>query len=177
MNRRKSRIWVIIAVSIGLIYALVVIPVFSFLSMFAPMPWQGQWLAERHFSRDYEAIIIVRDYLARARPRTITIHEINGAYTMHVQGRGNVQISDPQVADAVRLLFRRGYSSISMRQNSVIFVRFSGLDIGRGVVYSFRGQTPGEETFTYLTHIEPLWLPGWYYFEDDFNTWRIRNRN
>ena len=95
---------------------------------------------------------------------------------MFVGEHGYVQISDVDVIDAVVSLFNNGYRTLSKRANAVVFLRWAGLDTGRGVVYSVNGQTPDETSLPFLTRIEPLATEGWYYYEEDFNEWRRRNQ-
>jgi len=61
--------------------------------------------------------------------------------------------------------------------NAVHFERWSMMEHGSGIVYSIDGTiiTDGDRSgLDYLTRLEPLSEPGWYYYEEDYNEWRNR---
>jgi hypothetical protein len=94
---------------------------------------------------------------------------------MFVGELGSVPVSDQKVIDTVALLFSSGYQTITKKENAIVFLRWTGRDSGRGVVYSLDGQLPNESVLPFLIRIEPLSIEGWYYYEEDFNEWKRRN--
>ena len=84
-------------------------------------------------------------------------------------------ITDENVERAIENTFRRGYSLIDMNEYGVSFLRWSVRNHGRGIVFSFTGETPTESSLLqFLTTIEPLSIDGWYFYIEDFNEWRRR---
>ena len=96
---------------------------------------------------------------------------------MSVRGQ-RVEINDFSTALIINLLMMRGYRVIVKNENEIRFQRWSNLDNGRGFVYSFDGSVPiaREGGLMFLTHIEPMSVPHWFYFEEDFNLWRVQRR-
>lgn len=45
--------------------------------------------------------------------------------------------------------------------------------MGVGVAFSLDGSVPDESAITFLTKIEPLEDEGWYYYESDYNEWKV----
>jgi hypothetical protein len=161
---------------IAVITLTVLIPYLLFFYWMAP-PWQELHRTETDFRRNKELIVIVRDYLITSNYDSITIHSVKEPETMFVMELGSVPISDSKVIDTVALLFNNGYQSITKKENAIVFLRWTGRDGGRGVVYSIDGQLPNESALPFLVRIEPLSIEGWYYYEEDFNEWKRRNRD
>lgn len=91
---------------------------------------------------------------------------------------GYVSISDEDVSEEIRLLFRRGYRVISKDKYIVVFQRWDNLDSGRGIVYSIDGSDPSNsEELPFLIEIKPLTEDSWYFYIEDFSEWRRRNSN
>ncbi|MCL2284976.1 MAG: hypothetical protein FWC32_01265 [Firmicutes bacterium] len=174
MNKKRKKMVLIIGTIAAIVLIIALAPVFIFMYRMGT-PWQGIRRTETDFLRNKERIIIVRDYLIISDYESITICPTREPGTMFVGlEHGHLQISNPEVVEAVASLFNNGYQVIRKSANAVILQRWSGFDAGRGVVYSIDGQTPGESALSFLTRIEPLSIEGWYYYEDDFNEWRRR---
>jgi len=173
--KKKSRI----IVGVIVISAIITIITYVILSLYLmASPWQGIRQAEADFVRNKERIAIVRNYLVNSNYPSISIHHTNEIGTMFVGlEHGHVKISEQETLEAISVLFNNGYRVITKKENAVIFIRWSGRNVGRGVVYSINGQTPTESALHFLTRIEPLSAEGWFYFEEDFNEWRLRNQD
>ena len=134
---------------------------------------------ERQFQRNKEELTIVRDFIFSLDFESVSIWNPfrDEASEMFVGLEyGRIPINDEKALRAIRVLFRRGFRSIEKRDNGISFLRWATLDHGRGIVYSIDGETPGEAAIHFLTEIEPLSEKGWYFYIDDFNQWRLRNR-
>lgn len=118
---------------------------------------------------------------------TITNYFINSEYSdirvkKNVQKDGymdvgyNKKIDDSAVADAITLLFKNGgFYNIGKVGNTIFFQKWGMFEKEYGLAYSIGGEeTP---TLLYLTKLEPLSeYDGWYYFEADYNEWRVQNQ-
>ena len=70
----------------------------------------------------------------------------------------------------------RGYKGIGRDGNTIYFVRWTRLmDFGAGIAYSVNGKDEPELDF--VTKLEPLSEDGWYFYEEDYNEWRVRKRS
>ena len=102
----------------------------------------------------------------------ISISDSNG--TMSLLLLKTVDISDSNADKAIKTLFSAGCYSITknVEENCISFSiwrRFR--DFYAGVHYSLDGvNAPTEQ---YLTKQESLGPDRWYYFEEDYNEWRI----
>ena len=84
-------------------------------------------------------------------------------------------VKDEEVVSAISVLRSKGYRHISRIDNTIRVVCKSKFrDFNSGIAYSINGED--EPKLTYLTKIEPLSEDGWYYYESDYNEWRINNR-
>jgi len=138
---------------------------------------------ERIFIEDYELLRSVVDYFAGSEHTSIFIR-----FEEDLMG----DISDDNVAIAFDVLRERGYRSMHKVNNIITFLRSTrGRHFGNGIVYSIDGVEPnyGVDTrsplygsarmptqIMYLTRLEPLSKPNWYYYEANFREWRIRYR-
>ena len=115
---------------------------------------------------------VVLDYEGIYIPNTIE----NGRMYVHkkVDDIGSdIKITDVEVIENISILRKKGYKVIGRNGNTIYFQRWSNSDNGRGVTYSIDGSTP---TLQFLTKLEPLSEPNWYYYEEDYNEWRLRNQ-
>lgn len=72
------------------------------------------------------------------------------------------------------LISENKYSVIIKDNNYVEFQRWAMLDKGGGVVYCFDSQIPN---MPMLTTLKILNKKDWYYYESDYNEWRISQQN
>jgi len=123
------------------------------------------------FDEDHELIAIVTNYLANSGYEKVYIPSTTESGEMSNSGT-SVKIDDVEVVEAINTLKKRGYSVIGKDSNTIHFQRWSNLDNGRGIAYSINGNEP---TLQFLTKLEPLSEPNWYYYEEDFNEWKMKN--
>ena len=145
-------------------------------------PWQGIRQMERDFSRNQESIFIARDYLIYHEHDSLrypaSSGNIDAIQVVEVGVRGAyVSIKDEDARNAMNLLLRNGYEMIVRNGNFIIFLRWSNMDNGRGIVYSTDGTLPDELILPFLTKLEPMSVDGWFYYEENFNEFRILNQN
>ena len=152
-----------ILIAVAVAGVTLVTPVLVFFWGMAP-PWQGLNETKVDFFRNKEKIIIVRDYLVNSGFDSIYIPSSMEPGMMSAgAGIGRVPISDAEVVEVIQLLHRRGYRVISKGTNAVVFLRWSGFDVGRGIFYSIAGCTYDDHALPFLTWFEPLSIEGWYY--------------
>ena len=129
---------------------------------------------QRYFHRDRESIETVVKYLEESGYYKVQFHK--------TMGRGEkladlerLSITDKAVTKAVdRLLRRRRYRIIVMNGNTIYFDKWSMGGKNYGIAYSINGTDKPRVPFP--INIEPLSEDGWYYYEEDYNEWRARNR-
>ena len=126
---------------------------------------------ERIFLGDREYLIRVKNYIADVDCDDVYISATMNMGEIHISGE-NMQIEDDEVSESFEKLKKRGYRVISKDGNTINFLRWSNLDNGRGVAFSIDGSEP---KLQFLTKLEPLSEPNWYYYEEDFNEWKRRN--
>jgi len=85
-----------------------------------------------------------------------------------------IRIEQIEIVSLINSLFSQGYRAISKYSDKVIFLVWSTIDHGRGIVYSLTGETPqeNENGLTFLTELEPLSTENWYFYVENFNEWR-----
>ena len=151
---------------------LTIIFVGGFVFLCLLMPVLSQKGTEEDFSKNRDNIIIVTNYLVNSKYESIIITTSDFDGTMYVNLDGDIAIEDQQVLEALdELLKPNNYKTIGRYKNAIDFIRSSTLDFSSGIVYSMDGNDP---QLQFLTRLEPLSEPNWYYFEEDFNLWRER---
>jgi hypothetical protein len=145
---------------------------------------------DRNFARDFELLESIAHYFGSTNYESIYLSISFECGDMSTN-EGRKKIQDSEVLNAINKLKRRGYHVFSMGNNAVIFQRWSNLDNGRGIVYSLNGVEPNygvdpqhplygsasmPAQIMFLTKLEPLSELNWYYYEEDYNEWRVRNR-
>lgn len=155
-------------VIIGLISAVVIIG-FYILKQY---PFCNENKAAKYFDQDKEDILLITEYLASDTNDNIIFRKEG----MFAAPSNLNKVNDRSVYQAIyRLLNDRDYHSISKFENTITFTiwtRFN--DFGSGLAYSIN--VMDEPEIQYLTELEPLSEDGWYYYEEDFNEWRIRQQ-
>jgi len=103
---------------------------------------------------------------------------------------GDIIIEDADVIYALSALIDQGYQAFVRSNNIIHFQRSTmGRHFGSGIAYSIDGVEPNygvnprdplygsaasPTQIMYLTKLEPLSRPNWFYYEEDFREWRIR---
>jgi len=128
---------------------------------------------EAIFIEDYELLAAVVNYFINSNHSSIHIWPNSDEGYMSVRGNA-ILISDENVVETIGILGDQGYSVIVMSDNIIRFQRWSNLDSGRGMVFSIDGAQP---KLQFLTRLEPLSKLYWYYYETNFNEWRLRHQS
>lgn len=124
---------------------------------------------EKDFLKNRANITAVTSYLAESKYDYVYIDNSIQSGVMYANTYGEVTADDSRVVDAIDTLFKTGYSVIAKGGNTIHFQRSTRLnDFGSGIAYSIDGHVPNESPLQFLTKLEPLTEPGWYYYEEDF---------
>ena len=85
-----------------------------------------------------------------------------------------VEIDNVEIIEAINTLKKHGYDVIEKNEHTIFFQRWSNLDNSRGIAYSINSELQPDLQF--LTRLEPLSENGWYYYEEDYDEWRIQHK-
>jgi hypothetical protein len=133
--------------------------------------------AEKYFIKNQDTILFVKDYLINSLYEEIQISSYNGANIMWTGlDTKDVSIENANVIKAVKILQTKGkYRVIGKSGKTIYFKRYLTVkDKGSGIAYSIDGSEP---ILQFLTKLEPFSEKGWYYHEEDYDEWRIRQQN
>ena len=133
----------------------------------------GKEKMETIFEKDQELLVVITNYFVDSGFENIYIYDDMETGEISINGE-HIIVNDAKVVEAISTLKSRNYSVISKNGNTIIFQRWSNLDNGRGITYSVDGNEPEVQ---FLTRLEHLSEPNWYYYEEDFNEWRIREQS
>lgn len=138
----------------------------------------GKMTMSRYFRRDQKDLQIIVDFFQNSAYSEIYITRVSYADEPEVMFTGyltgNVKIEDDTVIDAIERLFTKWkYDVIERSGNTISFQKWSNLDKGRGIAYSINGEDDPQLDF--LTDLKALSKKGWYYYEEDYNEWRIQH--
>jgi len=164
-----------LALIIFVVIACLLIATHIFLSLSLGPPWQSLSEMERDFDENSENILMVRDYLSSIEHDFLRYPTFSGERDGMMStgiSAAYVEIENESVRDAMELLINQGYRVIMRDGNFIIFIRWSNMDNGRGIVYSIDGTFPDNSIFPFLTRLEPLPKSDWFYYEEDFNEFR-----
>jgi hypothetical protein len=124
---------------------------------------------EKDFLKNHVNIMVVTSYLADSDYGNVYINNNMNSGVMYSNIYGDVAVDDSRVVDAIDTLFKNGFSVIAKDTNVIHFLRSTRLnDFGSGIAYSIDGHVPNESPLQFLTMLEPLTEPSWYYYEEDF---------
>ena len=172
MSNLKTILKIFAFVAIAIISLFIIallVNIFMWSLAWGPAPNHRQM--ERDFQANKEQLFIVRDFLLESESQSVLIYSIDDAMLV-----GNDGVDDEDTLDALNHLFQNGYRVIGKGGNGVYFQRWANLDVGRGIVYSIDGNTPDESSLEFLTEIKSLSEERWYFYIEDFNEWKRRNR-
>ena len=173
---KKRRTIIILSVSIMISLAILAGLIWGAAEFFSP---PNKSKAERTFEQDKTDILLITEYLINSDYAEIFINKARIAQQTGTMFTGietrDVKIEDEAVVNAIDWLGKRGYSIMDKTENTIYFQRWTRFkDFGSGIAYSINGKDEPELQF--LTKLEPLSEDGWYYYEADYNEWRVRNR-
>ena len=126
---------------------------------------------EQEFSRNYSTIMTIVNYLINSEYDDVYIVDVSGEMMADLM---HVNISKDEVNDAIDQLLGSGtYKSFVKIGNTIRILQWRGTqDIGCGIAYSINLVDLPE--IEYMTKLEPLAVDGWFYYVDDYNTWRAK---
>ena len=136
-----------------------------------PKPEDG----EECLSATIDNLTIVAEFFSDYEYDNIFVRADDGTMTLLL--KGEEKISDKTVVDAIKALYDDGFKTItkSKENNAIAFLRWTKFnDFGAGLAYSI--DKTKEPSVTYQTELISLSEDGWYYYESDYNEWRINNR-
>lgn len=126
------------------------------------------------FEQDYDLIDEVTSHLLALEESGVWIQcrekEISGEFGKPMEFQSS------KIEQIVEELRNKGYYHISKRENVVIFDvwrKAFDVEFEAGFVYSIDGSGDLSDV-EYLTYQRPLSKENWYYYESDFNEWRVR---
>lgn len=140
---------------------------------------------KNEFYDNYDTILYLTKYLENEPYSEINIQNVDYIYekrefgTWYVRDEKNgcegiQEITDSKIVSILNELFRhRKYQVINKEDNTVSFQLWSNLDAGKGFAYVSDGNSLSIEFLTRYENIQE----NWYYYESNFNEWRLRNAN
>ena len=119
------------------------------------------------FRNNYEDILIINNFLINSND--ISIYNP----TLKYAGYDDAVINDEEVQDAIDRLMSNQILKIAYRYgNTIVYILWDNPhDMGCGVAYSINNKS--EPDIAFMTELIPLNNDGWYYYVDDYNTWRM----
>ena len=162
-----------------IVFVFVFIPLIVFICLFRE-PYTTSEDIKKEFYSNYEQMEKIKEILERAEYADISIYNTDYIYedgeygTWFVAGEGSIQIEDEEFVNDIEILFKeREYSHIGKIGNTIYFQLWANKDAGSGIAYSTDGNEP---VLQFLTKLEELDKNNWYYYEEDFNEWKLNNK-
>lgn len=90
-------------------------------------------------------------------------------------GHGDITINNETAREAMeRLVSKRILKKVFKNGNTIEFILWESFyDMGCGLAYTIDCRV--KPNIQYLTELELINDDGWYYYVDDYNTWRVNN--
>lgn len=134
---------------------------------------------EEHFRSNQEDIQIVVDFLVSMEHPSVYINTTDSTVLVDLE---RIEIEDEKVNAAIKQLLedsifdtKQYYNFADKTRNAIHFGLWcSAQGVECGVAYSINGEDLPLSQF--CTEIVPLSEPGWYYYVDDYNEWRVGKR-
>lgn len=123
--------------------------------------------AEKQFERKKEDMYIVSSYFSDLNYENIYIPNSMDIGIMSIDGN-NVKIENDKVIQSIEKLKNDYCSVIGKDNNTIYFQMWSNLDSAHTIDES-------EPKLQFLTKAEKLNEDNWYYYEEDYNKWRLKN--
>lgn len=125
---------------------------------------------EKYFKRDRDDIIIIVDYFSNNSSSSIIFNHPNIK-----ANTDRFKVDDDIVLEAINILLNeRGYSVIGKRENTIYFQKWTrGANLGIGISYSINKED--KPIIDHITKLEPLSESGWYFYEEDFEEWKLNH--
>lgn len=137
-------------------------------NFFVPLNYES---SEEIFENKKEELYIVNQYFSELRYNCIYIPASMDKEIMSADG-SDVMIENSEVIQAIKNLKENGCTVIGKENNTIYFQMWSNLDSGNGFAYTIDGTKP---TLQFLTKTKKMNEDNWYYYEEDFNEWKLKN--
>lgn len=126
--------------------------------------------AEAKLIKNKIDVYTITEYLRNISYDKIIISRSDGSMFADFSTR---HIEENMVVEAIARLFENEqYYSIYKHGNTIEFSEWKGLqDTGSGIAFSLNGVDVPQVAYT--TIMTPLSQSGWYYYVEDYNSWRI----
>ena len=140
---------------------------------------------KKEFYDNYDIISCITETLEEIPYSNINIQNVDYIYndgnfgTWYVCDdeigiEGIKKIPNVKLIEMLNKIFtERKYQLVSKNDKTISFQLWSNLDDGRGIAYTPDGNPP---TLQFLTKFEKLKKENWYYYEENFNEWRLNNK-
>ena len=166
MNRLREKTAFLLCMSIFLF-------VFGLFSGCAKQPPSVTQI-EKQFSKFESDFIIISNYLASISAETVSIETDSEEIYIDLAYE---TIDNSSILDSLHRLCKAGCSSIYLNRsnNSICFVLWkTGIvgDADAGILYALDTGESNLPTTQYLTKLQPLQPPCWYYYIADYEEWR-----
>lgn len=125
------------------------------------------------FEKDYEQLQIVTEYLL-SLDRTSVI--IRNSYSPLEADGEKIEVDNKEVKKAISYLFNKGYLYIVGSNTRVYYARWkrnSSYEFRAGFAYTTNSN--GNINVQFLIKQQELSVENWYYYEEDYNEWRLNN--
>lgn len=139
---------------------------------------------EKEFYDNYDTISCITQVLEESSYSKINIQNVDYIYddgnfgTWYVRDdeigtEGIEKIPNVELVEMLNKIFKeRKYQVVSKNDKTISFQLWSNLDVGKGVAYVSRGEAP---SIQFLTKYEKLDKENWFYYEANFNEWKLKN--
>lgn len=172
MNSSKKKLHKTLLV-LGVIVLLVVLVWIAVNAILPP----DQKAMEKCFQEDRSDLALAADYLSRIDYGYVVIDESGLDENVMFTGADTryQNMNDPSFTAVLnRLLGWGGYNRITKSDGTIVFEKWGFGDMDRGIAYPItEGTRPNVE---FLIKAEPLSENGWYYYEADYEQYRIQNQ-
>lgn len=140
------------------------------------------------FEEEYSLLKQITDYLQKFTDtndidsvwipsRNYPVMSVHYTYSEHYGD--DLQIQDEAFKEDVKTLFMRGYMDIDFEKSDITTISFDRFkkpfDVEYRSGFAYTTSEEGELDVEYMISQKELSVAGWYYYEDDYNEWRIRN--
>lgn len=127
-----------------------------------------QIIADYLMSNDCDSI-----HIEAANETMLLMHESSNSINATIE-KEYVTVSAEEVNRAIKAVMEKGCNKIYKNGDTVDFLMWTEItDFAAGIVYYTREK--GTPDIQFLTKLEPLSRKGWYYYEEDYNEWRLKN--
>lgn len=149
--------------------ATAIVMVVSYLQFINSLSTPKEEIVEKHLSNDNGTLVQVAEYLSSSKQTNFRLVD-NSGYDASTNRK---IVSESSFLKKVEFLFdEHEYKEIRKEANTVRFVRWTrvgGFEAGLCYV------PDGSPKIEYLTIYKALSMRGWYYYEADYNQWRVDN--